>query len=283
MLDTVREVTQTRRSTAGLTERLPEAEACLDRIRAWRENGGKVACLFGKVVCDSQVPFDGGPAHSSMKDWLNHAIESVRGSRTLLLIKPHPHELRHDIGVFLTETFADLIEVDPPENIILLGHRWFDLQDLDGLIDLGVIYNGTSAAELGVLGIPCVLCGHFGPIDYPIGHAVPENRQHFRHMLRFSRKIPVAKDLKERAAAWIYFMSGDNMARDYRYHARQITNRVVYPPWWFRDDIERYLAEGDPNVGILMHRALETRSTKDDPARISLTAVSQAEEFSVSR
>jgi hypothetical protein len=45
-----------------------------------------------------------------------------------------------------------------------------DLQDLDGLIDIGVIYNGTSAAELGLLGIPCVLCGHFAPIDYPIGH-----------------------------------------------------------------------------------------------------------------
>jgi len=269
MLNAVREVTQTRRSTGGQTERLPEAQACIERIRRWRKKGGKVACLFGKVVCDSMVPFDGGPAHSTMKDWLNHAIESVRDSKTLLLIKPHPHELRHDIGVFLTETFADLIEVDLPENVIILGHRWFDLQDLDGLIDLGVIYNGTSAAELGMLGIPCVLCGHFGPIDYPIGHAVPKNREHFRRIMRFSQKFGVAKDLKERSAAWIYFMSGDNMARDYRYHSRQITNRVVYPPWWFRDDIERYIAEGDNNVEILVSRALEPSDKSGDDFSIA--------------
>jgi hypothetical protein len=264
MLQAVREITQIRRSTAGQTERLPEAQECLDRIRAWRNDGGKVACLFGKVVCDSAVPFDGGPAHSSMKDWLNHAIESVRGSKTLLLIKPHPHELRHEIGTFLTEYFTDLVEIELPDNVMILGHRWFDLQDLDGLIDLGVIYNGTSAAELGVLGIPCVLCGHFGPIDYPIGHAVPKSREHFRRMLRFSQRIVVAKDLKERSAAWIYFMSGDHIARDYRYHSRQITNRVVYPPWWFREDIERYLSEGDPNVEALARRAVEPSIKSDD-------------------
>ncbi|MEQ1953397.1 hypothetical protein [Mesorhizobium sp. CN2-181] len=264
MLQAVQEVALTRRTTGGQTERLPEAQQALDRIVGWRKQGGKVACLFGKVVCDSAVPFDGGPAHVNMKDWLNHAIESVRGSNTLLLIKPHPHEMRHDIGVFLTETFSDLIEVDIPDNVMVLGHRWLDLQDLDGMIDIGVIYNGTSAAELGLLGIPCVLAGHFAPIDYPIGHVVPKSRLHFRRMLRFSQRISAAKDLKERAAAWIYFMSSDHMSRDYRYHARQITNRVVYPPWWFRDDIERYLAEGDPNVVVLARRAIESAHANDD-------------------
>ncbi|MFI0843533.1 hypothetical protein [Mesorhizobium sp. IMUNJ 23232] len=263
MLQAVQEVALTRRSTGGQSERMPEAQQALDRILDWRKRGGKVACLFGKVVCDSLVPFDGGPAHVNMKDWLNHAIEAVRDSNTLLLIKPHPHEMRHDIGVFLTENFADLIEVELPDNVMVLGHRWLDLQDLDGLIDLGVIYNGTSAAELGLLGVPCVLCGHFAPIDYPIGHLVPKSRLHFRRMLRFSQRISAAKDLKERAAAWIYFMSSDNMSRDYRYHARQITNRVVYPPWWFRDDIERYLAEGDPNVAVLARRAIESAHAHD--------------------
>ncbi|MDQ6434973.1 hypothetical protein RB623_13035 [Mesorhizobium sp. LHD-90] len=264
MWQAIQDVAQTRRSTGGQAERPQEAVDCLERIREWREHGGKVACLFGKVVCDSAVPFDGGPAHLNMKDWLNHAIDSVRGSNTLLLIKPHPHEMRHDIGVFLTESFQDLIEIDLPENVIVLGHRWFDLQDLDGLIDLGVIYNGTSSAELGLLGIPCVVCGHFAPIDYPIGHVVPKSRLHFRRILRFSQRISAAKDLKERAAAWIYFMSSDRMSRDYRYHARQITNRVVYPPWWFRDDIERYLVEGDENVRVLARRAIESAHGHED-------------------
>lgn len=257
MLRSVQDITRMRRSTGGQAKRMQEAQACLDRIVAWRERGGKVACLFGKVVCDSGVPFDGGPAHADMKDWLNHAIDSVRGSNTLLLIKPHPHEMRNEIGVFLTERFFDLIETELTDNVILLGHHWFDLHDLDGLIDLGVIYNGTSAAELGVLGIPCVLSSHFAPVDYPIGHSVSKDRMHFRNLLRFEEKTIVAPDLQQRAAAWLTFMSNGGASRDYRYHARPITNKLVYPVW-FRDDIERYEAQGDSNVDVLAAEILAT-------------------------
>jgi hypothetical protein len=257
-LDAAQEIMRMKRSTGGLAQRLPEAQACKDRITEWRKRGGKVACLFGKVVCDSGVPFDGGPAHRSMKDWLNHAIDSVRGSDTLLLIKPHPHEMRNEIGVFLTEYFTDLIEVELPDNAIVLGHRWLDIQDLDGLIDLGVIYSGTTAVELGVLNIPCVLSGHYAPIDYPVGHAVPKDRAHFGDMLRFAEPATVQKDIKERAAAWLHMMRGEGVSRGYRYHARQITNRVVYPPWWFRDDIERYQAQGDRNVALLADEIVAT-------------------------
>ncbi|MDQ6437592.1 hypothetical protein RB623_26365 [Mesorhizobium sp. LHD-90] len=258
MLRSVQDITRTRRSTAGQTERAQEARSCMEQIVAWRKRGGKVACLFGKVVCDSGVPFDGGTAHSSLKDWLNHAIDCVRGSDTLLLIKPHPHETRNEIGVFLTEWFVDLIEGELPENVVVLGHRWFDLHDLEGLIDLGVIYNGTSAAELGVLGIPAVLGNHFAPIDYPIGHAVPRDRAHFRALLRFEEAAAVAPDLQERAAAWLTFMSSGGVSRDYRYHARPITNKIVYPPWWFAEDLERYDAQGDRDVELLAEEIVAT-------------------------
>jgi capsular polysaccharide export protein len=258
MLHAVQDITRTQRSTHGLAERLPEAETCLERIVAWRGGGGKVACLFGKVVCDSGVPIDGGPAHANMKDWLNHAIESVRNSDTLLLIKPHPHEIRNEIGLFMTEHFFDLIESELPDNVILLGHRWFDVRDLDGLIDLGVVYSGTSAVEFGVLGIPCVLSGRYAPIDYPIGHAVTKSREHFRRLLRFEEEAVVSPDLSERSAAWLTFMSGDGVAHDYRYHARQITNKRVFPPWWFREDIERYQSQGDRSIELLVAEILAT-------------------------
>jgi hypothetical protein len=251
MLRSVQDIARIRRSTGEQAEHPPEAQACRERIVEWRKRGGKVACLFGKVVCDSGVPFDGGPAHSSMKDWLNHAIESVRGSDTLLLIKPHPHEMRNEIGVFLTERFLDLIEADLPDNVLLLGHRWFDIHDLEGLIDLGVVYNGTSAAELGVLGIPSLLSSHFAPTDYPIGHVLPQSRDHFRKLLRFEERAIAVPDLQERAAAWLTLMSTGGASRDYRYHARPITNKIVYPPWWFVEDIERYTAQGDPNIELL--------------------------------
>src|SRR5690606_8189566 len=154
MLLQVRDTTKVRRSTRVTPTPPPEGLACLDRVRAWKANGGKVACAFGKVVCDMAAPTDGGPAHKNLKDWLNHTIESVRGSRTLLLIKPHPHELRNEIATFLTEHLVDLIEVDIPDNVIVTGQDWFDIHELGEWLDLGLIYNGTTAVELGLMNIP---------------------------------------------------------------------------------------------------------------------------------
>ena len=48
----VKDVTKVKRSTAGQTNLPEEAVLTLERIRAWKSKGGKVACAFGKVVCD---------------------------------------------------------------------------------------------------------------------------------------------------------------------------------------------------------------------------------------
>jgi capsular polysaccharide export protein len=213
-----------------------------------------VACAFGKIVCDIAMPSAGGPAHRDMKDWLNHTIDSVRGSNTLLLIKPHPHEVNNEIGTFLTEHFQDLIEGELPHNVIVLGHRWFNIKDMLGQIDLGVLYNGTTAVELGVLGIPAVLCSDFGVVDYPVGHAKPKDRMHYRRLLRFEEPVVVSPDLKKRSIAWLHCMSSNRAAVPYRYHEREITNKVVHLPTWFKEDIEAYLAKGDPNVRWLAER-----------------------------
>ncbi len=247
-LQEVEGITGMRRST-GDSAREAEAEACLQRIDKWRACGGKVVCLFGKVPADLAIPYDGGPAHSSMKDWLNHSIAAARAAPdTLLLIKPHPHELKVEIGLFLTEFFTDLIDEDLPDNVIVLGHRWFDMNDMKGRVDLGVLYNGTTAVELGTMGIPAVLCNDFGPTDYPVGHAVPRDREHYEQLITFECSAEVAPDLKERSAAWLKYLSSDEVSVPYRYYSRQVTNKVIHPPWWFEEDIARYLEQGDPHV-----------------------------------
>ena len=256
ILEQVKEVTQVKRSTAGKKELDVDAKVSLARINEWRSNGGKVACAFGKIPCDSSLLFDGGPAHTSLKDWLNHTIESVKDSNTLLLIKPHPHELNMQIATFLTEFFTDLIETNLNDNVLILGHRWFDIHALKEFVDLGLIYNGTTAVELGVMGIPSVLCCHFAPIDYPIGQAVPLDRDDYRSLVRFEKQANVAPDVKERAACWLHYMSGDEMTLDYRYNARQITNKVIAPSYWFEEDVQQYLYKGDKNVSKLAQRAI---------------------------
>ena len=248
MIEQVIGNTKVKRSTEGQDELPEDAQQCLDRIHAWKASGKKVACAFGKVVCDSSVPYDGGPAHENMKDWLNHTIESVRGSDTLLLLKPHPHELKESIACFLNEQFTDIIETELPENVILLGHRWFDINILTTFLDLGLVYNGTTSVELGVIGIPCILCSHFAPIDYPIGHVTPTSREEYRQYVRFEKPADVDEDFIAKSACWLHCMSGDQITLDYRYHARPITNQVLYPPWWFEEDLEKYFIDGDKNV-----------------------------------
>lgn len=247
-------VTKITRSTAGNRNRSVDASLVLERVLAWREDGGRVACAFGKVPCDSGVPHDGGPAHKSMKDWINHCVSSVRGSNTLLLIKPHPHEINNLIATFPTEYFRDLIELPLGDNAIYLGHRWFDMHDMQSLMDLGLVYNGTTTIELGLMGIPCVLAGHFAPIDYPIGHVIPKDRADFEAYVRFEKPALVARDIRERAAVWLDYMTTDNFTVPYRYHVRPVTNRVMYPPWWFEDDLDKFERHGDRALTTLAER-----------------------------
>lgn len=234
----------------------PQAEKCKRRVMNWRARGGRVAVLFGKVVCDSAVPFDGGPVHEDLRDWIRHSIEAVRGSTTMLLIKPHPHELNEQIATYLNQYFADLIDNNIPENVIILGHRWFDIGALKEFADLGLIYNGTTAVEMAMLGIPCILCNHFGPSDYSVGHIVPESAQHYEALLRFEIEPTIKADASIRATMWLEYMSNGRFAVDYRYHSRPMTNRVVYPPYWIDEDLASYFKNGDPNVTILAKRVV---------------------------
>ncbi len=248
ILQRVKDITKVKRSTAGIKELPPEAIHALEKIKTWKHNGGKVACAFGKVVFDSSVIYDGGPAHKNMEEWINHTIEAVKDSNTLLLIKPHPHELNQEIASFPNEYFSDLIKTELNENVIIIGHRWFDLHMLKDIIDIGLIYNGTTSIELGIMGIPSILCSYFAPIDYPIGHAVPISKSHYESMVQFREEVKVATDIKERAAVWLEYMSGKDTTFDYRYHSRQITNKIVYPHYWFDEDVEQYFELGDKNV-----------------------------------
>ncbi|WP_456391293.1 hypothetical protein [Profundibacter sp.] len=248
--------TRIKRSTGEAKELMPDAIAASARIKAWRAKGGKVACAFGKVVCDSGVPFDGGPVHANMKDWINHCIRAVQGSDTLLLIKPHPHEMNNQIATFLIEYFEDLIEEPLGENVMILGHRWFDIHDMKGRVDLGLIYNGTTAIELGLLGIPCLLAGHFAPVDYPIGHKVAHSRAEFEACLRFEQETIVAPDIVERAAVWLDYMANEEFALPYGYHTRPVTNKVIFPPWWIKADMQAYRAGDDRAIVKLVDRAL---------------------------
>lgn len=267
-----RSIVNIKRSTGEHSALKPEAEETRKRILEWRKKGGKTACAFGKVICDTAVPYDGGPAHKNLKDWINDTIDAVAGSETLLLIKPHPHELREEISCFLNCNFFDLIEKPLPDNVMFLGHDWFDINDLEGLIDLALIYSSTTSIEMALMKIPTIVASHFAPIDYPVGHKVVTSREQYKAVVQFKKRIRPAKDGVERATAWLALMRSKEIAVPYRYHSRQITNCVVYPPWWMEQDIEAYLQNGDENVALLARRGVANLPPHKDNGKKKSTA-----------
>jgi tetratricopeptide (TPR) repeat protein len=230
----------------------PEAQALLERIRKHRANGGRVVCAFGKIVYDLAVPYAGGPAHSDMADFINHTVEAAaKAPNTLVLVKPHPHELRYEIARNPREYFTDLIKVPKPDNVVYLGHRWFNTRDMIKIIDLGLLWNGTTSLELGASGIPAVMCDDWGPRDYPVGHATPRDREHYEAMIRDPSIVTTGEDYRMRCIGLLKYLSTTDVMRPYRFAMRGLVNVDVGPPKWHFEEIERYLNEGDSFVSAL--------------------------------
>ncbi len=166
-----------------------------------KKQGRKVICAFGKIPVDLNVPFDGGPGHMDMADWLNHTISSIENCDDVtLLLKPHPHELRPEIALDLVDRFEDLISSKLPHNVRLLGHREINVHALAPYLDLAVLWNGSSALELTLLGVPVIMCSFFGKFDYPIELNYPKNRADYEEMLQILDFNKPNLSLRQKAA-----------------------------------------------------------------------------------
>ncbi|MGQ3238759.1 hypothetical protein, partial [Shinella sp.] len=244
-----------------------ERDGVLARVEAAREEGIHVIGLLGKVPADLAVPVDGGPAHKDIRDWLNHTV-SVVGSdpRTMLLIKPHPHERRGEIGRFVTEEFADMIDGPLPSNVIILGHQWFNLKDMKELIDLGLLWNGTACMEFGMLGIPALAGGWFAPIDYPVGIRTAVDREEYEFLLRTPGAVTLEPDVGLRCQALMAYMASEEMSIPYRYTARPATNIGLKRYFeWFDEDVENWRKFGDPRIERICDRIMEEKPREPVP------------------
>ncbi|WFE89359.1 hypothetical protein K1718_24920 [Roseibium porphyridii] len=232
----------------GVVGQTPVVAAVEKRIREHRAKGGKVIVCYGKVLCDLGVPYDGGPAHRDILDWVNHTIECARKSDALVLIKPHPHELRPEIARHLTQTLFDGITVELPDNVILLGHDWFNNSRLKDMMDVAILWNGTSCLEMSVWGLPVVICAHFGMIDYPVELIAPESRADYERMICAPESLKQHPDSAGLAIDYLQKMGGETVFSPYKYCPRPATNDPVGHYYWMKDDIKKWQGPGDPWV-----------------------------------
>ena len=212
-------------------ELTPESQAILEQIKERSRKAKRVFCALGKIPYDLVVPYQGGPGHSDMKDWITHMAESVRGSETLLLIKPHPHELSYQISGKPNEGFIDLIESPDNENVFVLPHRGISLPHLDGLVDHFTCWNGSSIAELGANGKSIMASDDWARKNYPIEVFTASNREEATAILRGEKELQMHPDFEEKSKAYVVYLTIAPFAVFYPFANRSASNKDFNRAW----------------------------------------------------
>lgn len=217
-----------------------ETSLFLRDIRQKAAHSKNVFCALGKIPYDLAVPYQGGPGHTDFQDWINHTIESVQDSDTLLLIKPHPHELNYQISGKPNQGFIDLIHVAVNKNVVILPHRGISFPHLDSIVDHYTCWNGSSIAELGAKGMSIIACDDWASKNYPIDVMMPKNRDSYRSFLRGDQALEMHADFEVKSKAYVIYLTMAPFSIRYPFTDRSATNKNFNRAWinWdaFYDD-----------------------------------------------
>ncbi|WP_152529522.1 hypothetical protein [Aliihoeflea sp. 2WW] len=225
-----------------------------DRILSVRSRGGKVFVAFGKVSIDFAAPGDGGLAHGDFVEWINHLIDGISKTDNLLLIKPHPHELREEIVMGGVQLLRDLVPADLPGNAVFLPHDGLNTHELAEIVDAAFLWNGTASVEFPVLGVPVFQASVWGPRDYPVGLDILETREAYERVLSGQSSVGVSEETRRKAAAFLRFMKSEYVSMPYRYVRRAAINDYIGPPRFYEEDLDDLLTEGDPIMDEIISR-----------------------------
>jgi len=228
-------------------------------LKEQKKQGKKIICAFGKVPVDLNVPFDGGPAHKNMADWITHTVQICNqlSDEVILLVKPHPHELRPEIALDLVESFEDLIQCEIGNNVRVLGHKDINGQALAPYLDLALLYNGSSGIEMTAQGIPVMMTSYFGNYDYPVNLLYPKDRANYEEFIS-SLDYPVPDlELRKKAAFLLCYLGTEEISIINQYSKRQLTNDRMGYPKWRMDKINDFLKNGDPKMELAASRITE--------------------------
>lgn len=233
----------------SLTEANSEVRSSiLERIKEARSKGNKVFMAMGKVSIDFAAPGDRGFAHTDFIDWINHLIESVSQTDNILLIKPHPHELRKEIVVNGVQMLRELVPEDLADNVVFLPHSAFNSYELASYLDAVLLWNGMGTVEFPILGVPVVPASTWNPHDYPVGTEILQTRTEYEELLSGEREISVSPTVKNLCAAYLRFLRSEFLGIPFRYVRRAAVNAYIGPPTLYEEDLNRLRDEGDLHV-----------------------------------
>jgi capsular polysaccharide export protein len=243
------------RSDVGAPSMLRETVS--RRLAEVRSKEKRVFVAFGKVTIDFAAPGDRGFAHDDFGDWINHLVSAVAGTGNLLIVKPHPHELRQEIVVDGVQLLRSMLPLDLPEEVIFLDHHSFNTHELAGLADVAFVWNGTAALELSVLGVPVVAGSIWAERDYPVGLKLLHSRDDYQEVLRGVVAIEASDMSRRNSATLLRLMRSEYVAIPYRYLRRPATNLAVGAPRLNADQLSQLEEHPDPFVERVASRFFE--------------------------
>lgn len=221
----------------------------IPRLENARRQGRKIICLFVRALVDLGYPDTrGGPVHRDIIDWLRHSLEvAAENKEVLLLIKPHPVEIKNKVNGFNLRSLArDYLPERLPSNVVYLEHLAVTTERLAGLLDAGVLWSGTAGYELTILGVPVMVTGYWGLNDYLFDLPGPVDRAHYEAFIQGRTELPpVTEALRKKAAAGMIYRNSEEVSLPMRYIFMAQSNDQVgfIPPDGAR--LDSYLAHGD--------------------------------------
>lgn len=232
-------------------------QSALDRIEQAKTGGRPVFMLAGKVSIDFAAPGDRGHVFATYTDWLTGVMRIVSGTGALMLIKPHPHELREEIVVGGAQLMRDLLPVELPEEALFLDHSDFNTHDLVDHLDAVFIWNGTTSVELPAQGVPVICESIWAQHDYPVDNEILTSGEDYRRVLSGDRKLSVAPETRRLSASFLRFMKSDDVSIPFRYIKRAAYNKYAGPIVLYKEDLDRYATQGDAYVDKAASRVFE--------------------------
>jgi capsular polysaccharide export protein len=211
-----------------------EGGEILSWLNELRQNGSRILCALGKIPYDLAVPYQGGPAHQDISDWINHTVETVgKTENTMLLIKPHPHELNYAISHKPNETFVDLITNYNclPQNIRILPYHGISIQHLIQVVDCFLCWNGSSIAEIGALGSKIIAADDWAAKNYPVDVMMPKDRAHYEQLLRGEITVEMHPLFQSKSRAYISYLTEAPFALKYPLVGRSSNNTNFNQAW----------------------------------------------------
>jgi len=228
-----------------------ELPISMAKIHQAKQAGKKIVCFYGQYTCDFALPRHDGPAHISMRDWISHSVEVLSNHEDfLVLIKPHPIEEHPETTLVGTEKFREFLPDKLPKNVIYLAPSDYNNIELFKYLDLAVCWFGTSPVEMCALGVPVLVCSHFGQSALPIEMHYPKNRADYSEYLLKGQYMPPSQETKQKALALISYIGMSVNSCSYPYISLPLTNlfRLYY---WHSLEVKNYLRNGDPNLSKL--------------------------------